>query len=160
MASRKQVTVVDLPRRTFLAASAAGLGVLALGWKPRPASALAATPAAKSLLDSLTQGKARNGRVTLHLPEIAENGNTVPMSVAVDSPMTEADHVKTITVVAEANPAPKVATIHLGPMAGKADIQLRIRLADTQIIHAIAEMSDGSRWMASREVKVTMGGCG
>jgi sulfur-oxidizing protein SoxY len=96
----------------------------------------------------------------LKAPEIAENGNTVPVTVIVDSPMTEQDYVKAVHVVAEANPAPGVVTLHFRPENGKAEAQFRMRLAQTQNLVAIAEMSDGSLWTATREVKVTIGGCG
>ena len=146
-------------RRRLIGLAAAGAGLLALGW-PR-GEARADQAEAKALLDKLTRnGQAKAGKVTLQLPEIAENGNTVPLTVSVESPMTDVDRVKTITVVAEANPSPLVTQISLGPAAGKAEVQLRIRLAATQHVTAVAEMSDGSLWTDTQEVKVTIGGCG
>jgi sulfur-oxidizing protein SoxY len=88
-----------------------------------------------------------------------ENGNTVPMTVSVDSPMTAADHVKAIHVFTEKNPQPNVVSVRLGPRAGRADIATRIRLADTQECLAIAEMSDGSFWSDSAYVVVTLAAC-
>src|ERR1700686_3553731 len=88
----------------------------------------------------------RKGKVRLDLPPLIENGNTVPMTVSVDSPMTEADYVKAIHVFNEKNPQPNVLSIRLGPRAGKAAISSRIRLADSQTVTAIAEMSDASFW--------------
>jgi sulfur-oxidizing protein SoxY len=101
----------------------------------------------------------RTGRVTLDIPSLVENGNTVPLTVAVDSPMTESDHVKTIHIFNEKNPQPHVITIALGPRAGKARVATRIKLADTQQVVAIAAMSDGSLWTASADVIVTIAAC-
>jgi sulfur-oxidizing protein SoxY len=100
------------------------------------------------------------GRITLDLPEIAENGNTVPISVAVDSPMTEADYVKAVHLFAEENPAADVATVYFTPASGVAKASLRMRLAGTQNVVAVAEMSDGSVFTTKKLVKVTIGGCG
>ena len=101
----------------------------------------------------------RKGKVTLDLPPLVENGNTVPMTVIVDSPMTKADHVKAIHVFNEKNPQANGVTMQLGPRAGKANVATRIRLADTQKLTAIAEMSDGSYWSDSQEVIVTLAAC-
>ena len=92
--------------------------------------------------------------------KIAENGNAVPVTVTVDSPMTDKDYVEAIHVVADGNPNPGVASFTLTPLAGKAEVQLRVRMASTQKVIALAEMSDGSLWTLAREVKVTIGGCG
>jgi sulfur-oxidizing protein SoxY len=97
--------------------------------------------------------------VTLELPQLVENGNTVSMTVRVDSPMTQADHVKTIHVFTEKNPQPWVASFHLGPRAGRAVVSTRIRLADSQTVTAIAEMSDGSFWSQDVNVIVTLAAC-
>jgi sulfur-oxidizing protein SoxY len=101
----------------------------------------------------------RKGKVRLDLPPLIENGNTVPMTVSVDSPMTEADHVKAIHVFNEKNPQPNVLSVRLGPRAGKAAISSRIRLADSQTVTAIAEMSDGSFWSDEADVVVTLAAC-
>ena len=100
------------------------------------------------------------GRIELDLPQIAENGNTVPISIAIDSPMTEDDYVKTVHVFADGNPRPDVASFHFTPACGTASCSTRIRLAKTQNIVAVAEMSNGDVYMAKSEVKVTIGGCG
>lgn len=105
------------------------------------------------------EAKLNEGRVTLDIPPLVENGNTVPCSVAVQSPMTAADHVKAIHVFNERNPQPNIISVHLGPRAGRAAFATRIRLADTQNVVAIAEMSDGSFWSASVEVVITLGAC-
>jgi sulfur-oxidizing protein SoxY len=101
----------------------------------------------------------RHGRVKLQLPPLIDNGNSVPLSVAVESPMTEADHVRAIHVLTEKNPLPDVVGVHLGPRAGRATLATRVRLADTQTVTAIAQMSDGSFWSGSAEVVVTLSAC-
>lgn len=103
--------------------------------------------------------KVNKGRVTLDLPQLVENGNTVSMSVKVDSPMTEQDYVKAIHVFTEKNPQPYVVTFHLGPRAGRALVSTRIRLADSQTVTALAEMSDGSFWSQEVNVIVTLAAC-
>lgn len=102
----------------------------------------------------------QEGRVTLRLPAIAENGNNVPLSVAVESPMTAADHVRAIHVFAEKNPAPEIASFRLTPAMGRAQADTRIRLGVTQDVIALAEMQDGQVFIARAEVRVTIGGCG
>lgn len=101
----------------------------------------------------------RKGRVRLDIPALVENGNTVSLVVEVDSPMTAADYVKSIHVFNEKNPLPNVISVHLGPRAGKAKISTRFRLADSQTVTAIAEMSDGTFWSATADVIVTMAAC-
>ncbi len=101
----------------------------------------------------------RQGRVTLDIPPLVENGNTIAMSVKVDSPMTATDYVKAIHVFNEKNPQPDIISVHLGPRAGKAAFSTRIRLADSQNVLAIAEMSDGSFWSDTAEVIVTIAAC-
>jgi len=101
----------------------------------------------------------RRGRVKLELPPLIDNGNSVPLSVAVESPMTPSDHVKAIHVFTEKNPLPDVVSAHLGPRAGRARLSIRVRLADTQTVLAIAQLSDGSFWSDSAEVVVTLSAC-
>jgi len=98
--------------------------------------------------------------IALDVPQIAENGNTVPLGVSVDSPMTAEDHVTAVHVFAEGNPRPEVATFHFTEHSGIAEAATRMRLAKTQNVIAIAEFSDGRVLMAKAEVKVTIGGCG
>jgi sulfur-oxidizing protein SoxY len=100
------------------------------------------------------------GRVALDMPEIAENGNTVPFTVSVESPMTDKDYVKAIHVISTGNPQPGVATFRLTPLSGKAAVASRMRLARTQDVVALAELSDGKFLQSRRSVKVTIGGCG
>jgi len=101
----------------------------------------------------------RRGRVKLQLPPLIDNGNSVPLSVAVESPMTPSDHVKAIHVFTEKNPLPDVVSATLGPRAGRARMSIRVRLADTQTVLAIAQLSDGSFWSDSAEVVVTLSAC-
>jgi sulfur-oxidizing protein SoxY len=107
----------------------------------------------------LGEAKIQKGKVTLDLPPLVENGNVVPMTVTVDSPMTPDDFVKAIHVFNEKNPQPNVISVRLGARAGKAEIATRIRLATTQKLTAIAEMSDGSCWSDTQEVVVTLAAC-
>jgi sulfur-oxidizing protein SoxY len=120
-----------------------------------------ATPAAMqaAIREVVGQATVRQGKVALDVPPLVENGNTVPMTVAVESPMTRGDHVKAIHVFNEKNPQPRVISVHLGPRAGRASVSTRIRLADTQRITAIAQMSDGSFWSATIDVVVTLAAC-
>jgi sulfur-oxidizing protein SoxY len=101
-----------------------------------------------------------DGKIKLDVPEIAENGLVVPVNVEVESPMTEADYVKAVHVFADGNPAPGVVSYKFTPACGKAAASTRMRLAQTQNIICIAEMSNGSLNMAKSNVKVTIGGCG
>lgn len=101
-----------------------------------------------------------SGPLTLNSPEIAENGNTVPISVSVESPMTEDDYVESVALFAEGNPSPEVVTFNFTPMSGEASATTRMRLAKTQNVVAVAKTSKGEVFMAKNEVKVTIGGCG
>jgi sulfur-oxidizing protein SoxY len=101
----------------------------------------------------------RHGRVKLDVPPLIDNGNAVPLSVEVESPMTAADHVKAIHVFTERNPQPYVLTVHLGPRAGRARISTRARIGDTGAVTAIAQLSDGSFWADSVKVIVTLSAC-
>jgi sulfur-oxidizing protein SoxY len=103
--------------------------------------------------------KVQKGKVSLDLPPLVENGNSVPMTVTVASPMTAESRVKAIHVFNEKNPQANVISVVLGPRAGKASISTRIRLADTQKITAIAEMSDGTYWSDTQDVVVTLAAC-
>jgi sulfur-oxidizing protein SoxY len=113
-----------------------------------------------ALKKAIGDAKPAEGRITLTLPEIAENGNTVPFELAVQSPMTDADYVKALHIFAPGNPQPDVATFQFSAISGKAAVSSRMRLAKTQDIYAVAQMSDGKVFMSKRTVKVTIGGCG
>ncbi len=141
------------------ALTAGALAFLAATLAPRMALATAAQ--VEDELKKIMGGKtAAEGRVKLDLPAIAENGLVVPITVDVESPMTDADHVKAVHIFADGNPLPGVCSFYFTPAAGRASASTRIRLAQTQNIVAIAEMSDGKLFTAKQEVKVTIGGCG
>ena len=147
---------MKIRRREFLAVAgglAAGLG---LG-----AGEARATPAAmQDAIGKVVAGAdVRQGRVKLDLPPLIENGNAVALSVSVESPMTAADHVKAIHVFAEKNPQPYVVSVYLGPRSGHARMSTRVRLADSQTVVAIAQLSDGSFWSDSKAVVVTLAAC-
>jgi len=147
-------------RREFLLAAgstAAGIG-LASVIVVTPARA---TPAAMQEAIRKVVGTARvnPGRVKLELPPLVENGNVVPLTVLVESPMSAADHVRAIHVFTELNPQPDVVTFRLGPRAGRARVATRIRLAATQTVVAIGELSDGTFWSDSAGVVVTLAAC-
>jgi sulfur-oxidizing protein SoxY len=103
--------------------------------------------------------KPQPGRIKLDIPQLVENGNSAPVTVTVDSPMSEADHVKAIGIFNEKNPQPNVAVFHLGPRSGRARIETRMRLATSQTITALALMSDGSVWTDTAQVIVTLAAC-
>ena len=121
----------------------------------------AATPAtmADAVRRVVGEAPVKKGKVKLEIPPIVENGNSVPCTVAVDSPMTAADHVKAIHVFNEKNPLPDVVSVTLGPRAGRAGFSTRIRLADSQTVTAIAELSDGTFWSGQTDVIVTLAAC-
>jgi sulfur-oxidizing protein SoxY len=120
-----------------------------------------ATPAsmAAAIREVIGEAEVKPGRIKLDLPPLIENGNAVPVTVAVESPMTQADHVKSIHLFNEKNPQPNVANFHLGPRAGRASVSTRMRLADSQKVIAIAQLSDGSFWSESVDVIVTLAAC-
>ena len=146
----------NLTRRgVLLAASGVTLGAAL----PAPARANAPGQMEAAIRSIAGRAKIQKGKVTLDLPPLVENGNTVSMGVTVDSPMTKENHVKAIHVFNEKNPQPNVLTVRLGPRAGKAHVSTRIRLADTQKVIAIAELSDGTFWSDTAEVVVTLAAC-
>ena len=122
---------------------------------------LAATNKYQKQVDEFVAGNPlAKGKLDLELPEIAENGNLVPLTVSVDSPMTDENYVAAVMVVATGNPLGGVATFHFSPMSGEATASTRMRLAKTQDVIAIAKLNNGSCFMAKKTVKVTIGGCG
>jgi len=142
-------------RRAFIA------GALLL---PLAGPRLAAGEAPGATLDPLlwviTRGEVvRPGRVRLELPRLADNGNAVAMKVSVDSPMSAHDYVKAIHLFSERNPQRNMAVFYLGPRAGRAEVVSRVRLAGSQRVMAMAEMSDGSFWSGSAMVEVTVSAC-
>ena len=144
-------------RRRFLAAAAAAGAVVTA---PRAARAQVAVQPVGPLIAKVTGGApVREGRVKLEMPRLADNGHSVPAKISVSSAMTERDFVKTIHIVAERNPRPLVASFHLNPHGGRAEISTRIRLAASQRVLVIAGLSDGSYWSGSAEVEVTETAC-
>jgi sulfur-oxidizing protein SoxY len=143
---------MTLPRRALLALPAA---------LPAAAAAQHATPEEFAAAEQavLRGRRPTPGGIAIEMPVLSENGNSVDIAIAVESPMSEADHVRAIHILAERNPVPLVASIHLGPRAGRAEIATRIRLATTQKIHVLAETSRGALLSAEREVIVILGAC-
>jgi sulfur-oxidizing protein SoxY len=146
-------------RRQFL--SLAG-GVTIAGTVPivtlRP---LQATPAMlnTAIRNIVGEAQIRTGKVKLDIPPLVENGNTVPMTISVASPMTASDYVKSIHIFNEKNPQPNIGNFYLGPAAGRAQVSTRIRLADTQKVVAIARLSDDTFWQVTTEIVVTLAAC-
>ena len=134
--------------------------VLAIGTWCSPMTVFAKKEEADSVIMAITGGTAiKDGRVTLVIPPLVENGNLVVLKVSVDSPMTANDYVKVIHVVAEGNPLPNVFSAFLTPRSGTANITTRVRLADSQRVWAIAQMNDGSFWKGYAETLVTLSAC-
>ncbi|MDP4024959.1 SoxY-related AACIE arm protein [Methylobacterium sp. NEAU 140] len=147
------------PDRRRVLAGTAGLA-LAVTLRPAVGASLPRTETTEDAIRRFAgSARIRPGRVALDLPPLVENGNTVPLGVTVESPMTPDDHVRRIGVFNERNPQPNVVTVHLRPGAGRAQVATRIRLADTQRITAIAEMSDGTYWSGSADAIVTLAAC-
>lgn len=145
----------DADRRRLLAMGA-GAVVALIGLRP----AQATPDTMKAAIRDVVKGAAiRVGNVKLDVPPLVENGNTVPLTVSVSSPMTEAEHVVSIHIFNEKNPQPNVGNFFIGPRAGRAQVSTRIRLADTQTLTAIAQLSDGSFWSATADVVVTLAAC-
>jgi sulfur-oxidizing protein SoxY len=140
-------------------ALALGAAISATALLPDMAAAQAANDAAQ-VIAKFAGGKTPSpGKITLELPEVAENGASVPLTFAVDSPMTDASHVSEVLIVSEGNPNATVATLMFTPLAGKAAAAVRIRLAVTQNVAVVAKMNDGSSFIEKKQVKVTIGGC-
>jgi sulfur-oxidizing protein SoxY len=150
---------LTLNRRQALTIGGGALAASTLGWSDLPA--FGETNGFEEVIKQFAGGRAPvEGRVNLDLPKIADDGGSVPMTITIDSPMTEDSHVTDVLVLAEENPRPRVATFHFSPANGVAEVSTRIRLAKTENVIAIAKMSDGSIYMAKKEVTVTVGGCG
>lgn len=145
-------------RRAFLILACAAAAP-ARAQLPTNIAALRKAALADAMREVVGAAPLRTGRVKLDLPPLVDNGNTVPLSVTVESPMTPADHVRAIHVFTEKNPQPKVISVILGPRAGRAYVATRARIADTGSVIAIAQMSDGSFWTDRVEVVVTLSAC-
>lgn len=152
--------LVSTTRRNFLAgagSAVSGLGAVKI-FAVSPA--LATPEMLGSAIRNVTGGGAlQPGKVKLEIPPLVENGNSVPLTVTVDHPLTPADYVKTIYVFNEKNPQPNVATFHFSPRSGRASVTTRIRLADSQMVVAVARLSDGSLWSDRAQVVVTIAAC-
>jgi sulfur-oxidizing protein SoxY len=150
----RKLRPVEMSRRELLAAGAGALALMVA----RPAQA---TPEsmASAIKAFVGEAEVHEGRVALEIPPLVENGNSVPLTVKVDSPMTAQDHVKRIAVFNERNPQPNVALFYLSPRAGRAVVSTRIRLGDSQNIVAIAQLSDGTFWSDKAELIVTLPAC-
>ena len=148
----------DRSRRQILqAAAVAGCGaLLRLSIRPATATPEMMQDAVRSVIG---EAPVKKGKVKLDLPPLVENGNSVACTVAVESPMTADDYVKAIHIFNEKNPQPNVISVKLGPRAGRASFSTRIRLADSQTVTAIAELSDGSFWSDDIDVIVTLAAC-
>jgi len=145
-----------MPTRRQLIAGAGAAGTLALV----PLRGIATPSLRDKVLTDLTGGAAvRNGRVSLTIPQLAENGLSVYTTVEVQSPMTDEDHVRKIHILSERNPIAHLLTWHLTPRTGLAKVSTNIRLAATQQVTALAEMSDGTFWQDRKEVVVTVAAC-
>lgn len=151
---------LSLTRRQALkGASAFALTLVAMGLLA-PEAAADAKLVEAAMKKLVGDAKPTEGKIKLDLPQIAENGNTVPVAFEVESPMTKDNYVKAVHLFADGNPAADVASFHFTPQCGLAKASTRIRLAGTQNIVAVAEMSDKSVYMVKQQVKVTIGGCG
>lgn len=146
------------PTRRRVLATAGALALV--GACGRAARAQGAGDFAAALKKAGGDAQAKEGKVIINAPEIAENGATVPVTLVVDSPMMPQNYVARITVLADGNPYPEVAEFRLTPLSGKAEVSTRIRLAKTQNLVAVAELGDKTLWTAKKEIKVTIGGCG
>ena len=143
-------------RRTFMASSAAVATSILL----RPATLLAQSDSLAAAVRKYTgDAKTTEGRVKLDIAPLVDNGNSVPIEVSVESPMTATDHVVAIAVFNEKNPQRDIVEFMLGPRAGRAHVATRIRLATTQKLVAVAKMQDGTCWTHTVDVLVTLAAC-
>ena len=149
--------IAGLTRRSTLTAGALAAFASLLGSRLAFADEKAVMAEIKKLYGDKPLGE---GKIKLDVPEIAENGLVVPVNVEVESPMTEADYVKAVHIYADGNPQPGIVSYSFTPTCGKASAATRMRLAQTQNIVCVAEMSNGALHMAKANVKVTIGGCG
>jgi sulfur-oxidizing protein SoxY len=153
-----RITGARRPARRDLLAGAASAVAIAL--VARPASAALAPRTEAAIAKVLAGREAAEGGIALSLPTVAENGAIVPMTVAVESPMTPEDHVTAVHVFADRNPDAEVVVFRFTPAIGRAEATTRIRLSEGQTVIAVAETSAGAVYLARREVAVTVGGCG
>jgi len=149
-----------MKRRTFLKRSTLAVTAAAVPALAQQPTRFQPAQDVKPLLADITKGAVVDeGGIEVQLPQIAENGNSVPMRIKVESPMTEVDHVERIHLIAERNPRPLVATFHFGPAAARAEVATRVRLAGTQTVRVLAALSGGRYRLQEQEVLVTSAAC-
>jgi sulfur-oxidizing protein SoxY len=142
-------------RRAFLAST----GIVSIASVLSPLASATPEDADQAIRDIFGDRPIYKGKVTVTLPPIAENGNSVPVSVTVDSPMTDESFVKQIVVLSPRNPIATIARFHLGPHTGRAEISTRVRMAGTQTLRVVAEMNDGTLWSGTGSTYVTLAAC-
>jgi sulfur-oxidizing protein SoxY len=161
---RHGIDISILSRRTFIVAGAVAVGLAPFVAHADESGAAALSEPSQDFRDDFKRivrdAKPIDGKVSVDLPETADNGNFVPITIAVESPMTDADHVKAIHILSSANPHAHVATFHLSPVNAVARVQSRMRLAKTQDVIVLAELSGGDVLISTTRVKVLIGGCG
>ena len=147
---------IKLSRRMYLSA----LGLLGLSTWMAPSLTMAKKPEAMEAIAKIAGSNTiRDGRVKLVIPPLVESGNLVVLKLSIDSPMTANDYVKAVHVIAEENPSPNIFTAYFTPRSGRAELTTRVRLADSQRVWAIAQMSDGSFWQGYADTLVTLSAC-
>jgi len=159
------VTIATVNRREFLLGASAAVVIgefvsQLIGAGAKAQQAAAAANWQEAFRKVVGDAKPVEGQIKLELPEVAENGNTVPFTATVDSPMTAMDYCKSLFLFATANPVATIATFHFTPLSGRAMVASRIRLAQSQDIVVLAQHASGRFVMQRREVRVTIGGCG
>jgi sulfur-oxidizing protein SoxY len=147
---------IKLSRRMYLSA----LGLLGLSSWMASSLTMAKKPEAMEAIAKITgSNTVRDGRVNLVIPPLVESGNLVVLKLSIDSPMTASDYVKAVHVISEANPSPNMFTAYFTPRSGRAELTTRVRLADSQRVWAIAQMSDGSFFRGYADTLVTLSAC-
>ena len=147
---------IKLSRRMYLSA----LGLLGLSSWMAPSLTMAKKPEAmEAIAKIIGSGTVRDGRVKLVIPPLVESGNLVVLKLSIDSPMTPTDYVKAVHVISEANPSPNMFAAYFTPRSGRAELTTRVRLADSQRVWAIAQMSDGSFFRGYADTLVTLSAC-
>lgn len=148
---------MTMDRRMFLNGTAAAVALLVV---PIPFASAATTAELDAAIDEILDGRnAIEGEITLEVPRVAENGAQVPLTISLESPMTEDDHVTAIHILATQNPAPGIGHFFLTPRVARAEVFTRIRVAEDQEILIFAEHSDGRVIKAAAQIAVSIGGC-
>jgi len=155
LSHNEQLERLSIDRRALLRAGSVGLAAIMIPY----AHAAPPDEVDAAIRELIGNAAPRDGGIVLQVPESAENGAVVPVTVIVDSPMTAERHVRAIHLVATKNPTPGIATFKLSPASGKAQISMRIRLAEKQTLLVFAEHSDGTVHRAAADIKVSVGGC-